>query len=131
MWARSFSGAFLRWRRPDATVKDLTLTVRKLAFLGFAYFMNGDYEQAEAILIRWREKFRIKNELNFLFLAAIYAMLGRTQDAATSAGMVPKLNPDFHLSGWRWILAYKSQKDRRHLYDAARKAGVPEHARSR
>jgi hypothetical protein len=32
-------------------------------------------------------------------------------------------------SGRRWILAYKLQKDRRHLYNAARKAGVPEHAR--
>ena len=45
--------------------------------------------------------------------------------------MVLKRNPDFHLAGWRWILAYKLEKDRLHLYDAAREAGVPEHARRR
>ena len=104
-------------------------TVRKLAFLGFAYFMNGDYEKSEAIFRKRMEKFPVNNELNYVFLAANLAMLGRTEDAARQAEMVLKLNPDFNLSGWRWIRTYKSPADRRHLYDAAKRAGIPEYPR--
>jgi len=104
-------------------------TVRKLAFLGFAYFMNGDYEKSEAIFRKRMEKFPVNNELNYVFLAANLAMLGRTEDAARQADMVLKLNPDFNLSGWRWIRTYKSPVDRRHLYNAANRAGIPEYPR--
>mgnify|MGYP000181289563 CR=1 FL=1 len=102
-------------------------TVRKLAFLGFAYFMNRDYQKSEAILRKRFEKFPVNNELNYVFYAANLAMLGRSEDAARQAEMVLKLNPDFNLSGWRWINTYKSPADRRHLYDAAKRAGVPEY----
>jgi len=43
--------------------------------------------------------------------------------------MVLKLNPEFNLSGWRWIRTYKSPADRQHLYDAAKRAGIPEYPR--
>ena len=105
-------------------------TVRKLAFLGFAYFMNGDYEKSEAIFRKRMEKFPVNNELNYVFFAANLAMLGRTEDAARQAEMVLKLNPDFNLSSWRWIRTYKSAADRQHLYDAAKRAGIPEYPRA-
>jgi adenylate cyclase len=104
-------------------------TVRKLVFLGFAYFMNGDYEKSEAVFRKRMDKFPVNNELNYVFYAANLVMLGRTEDAARQAEMVLKLNPDFNLSGWRWIRTYKSPADRRHLYDAARRAGIPEYPR--
>jgi adenylate cyclase len=103
-------------------------TVRKLAFLGFAYFMNGDYEKSAAMWKRRMDKFPVRNELNWIFTAATFAQLGRMEDASRSAEMVLKINPDFHLAGWRWILTYKSPKDRQHLYDAALKAGIREYA---
>ena len=65
-----------------------------------------------------------------MFYAANLAMLGRTEDAARQAEMVLKLNPDFNLSGWRWIRTYKSAPDRQHLYDAAKRAGIPEYPRA-
>ena len=104
-------------------------TVRKLAFLGFAYFMNGDYEKSEAIFRKRMEKFPVNNELNYVFFAANLAMLGRIKEASQQAEMVLKLNPDFNLSGWRWINTYKSPADRQHLYDAAKRAGIPEYPR--
>ncbi|GEM_PF-2766311 len=88
--------------------------------------MNGDYEKSEAIFRKRLEKFPVKNELNFIFYAANLAMLGRIEDAARQAEMVLELNPDFKLSSWRWILTYKSADDRRLLYDAAKRAGIPE-----
>jgi len=104
-------------------------TVRKLVFLGLAYFMNGDYEKSEAVFRKRMDKFPVNNELNHVFYAANLVMLGRTEDAARQAEMILKLNPDFNLSGWRWIRTYKSPADRRHLYDAAKRAGIPEYPR--
>ena len=92
--------------------------------------MNGDYEKSEAIFRKRMEKFPVNNELNYVFYAANLAMLGRIEDAARQAEMVLKLNPDFNLSGWRWIHTYKSPADRRHLYDAAKAAGIPEYPRA-
>ena len=138
--ANLFMGLYLQFAgHPAKAIEHLELaqrlnpvdTVRKLAFLGFAYFMNGDYAKSAAMFERRMEKFPANHELNWVFAAATYAQLGRKEDAARSADMVLKINPSFNLADWRWILTYKSPKDRQHLYEAARKAGVPEHAGSR
>ena len=133
--ANLFMGLYLQYAgQSEKAVEHLELaqrlnpvdTVRKLAFLGFAYFMNGDYQKAESIWRKRLDKFPVKNELGLVFLAATYAMLGRTEDAAKIAKWALEVNPEFRLNGWRWIRSYKVAEDRQRLYDAAKLAGLPE-----
>ena len=119
---------FLSWHNLAFFWAGIALTI---AVLGFAYFMNGDYEKSEAVFRKRLEKFPVNNELNYVFFAANLATLGRTEDAARQAEMVLKLNPEFNLSGWRWINTYKSPEDRQRLYEAAKRAGIPEYPRAR
>lgn len=102
-------------------------TVRKLAFMGMAYFMNGDYAKSAAILEKRLDKFPIANEIAFVFLAANYALLGRMEDASSVTEALSQMNPEFYLSEWRWVNTYKNPEDRKKLLDAALKAGIPEH----
>jgi tetratricopeptide (TPR) repeat protein len=92
-----------------------------------AYFMNGDYARAAEVFKTRVEKIPKGTQLAYIFLAATYAMLGRIEDAASATSMLLKINPNFYLSGWRWTRTYKNSEDRQRLYDAAVKAGIPEH----
>jgi adenylate cyclase len=101
-------------------------TARKLGFLGMAYFMNGDYAKAAKIWKTRIDKIPKVTQLAYIFLAMSYAMLGQTDAASSATGALLTMNPNFHLSGWRWPRTYKNPEDRQRLYDAAVKAGIPE-----
>ena len=101
-------------------------TVRGLAFSGMAYFMNGDYEKSEEIWKKRVDKFPIGNPNPYLFLAATQSMLGKTDDAAATAERLRRHMPNFRLSKWRFVRIYKSAEKRKRLYDAAKRAGIPE-----
>ena len=101
-------------------------TVRKLAFLGRAYFVAGEYEKAIEV---WEKRFRnfpISSPNGFMYLAACYHLLGDTAKADDAAARLREAFPDFRLSEWGYIKLYKPEEDRARLYDAAIAAGVPE-----
>lgn len=134
--ANLFMGLYLQFAGESAkAVEHLELaqrlnpvdTVRKLSFLGMAYFMNGNYEKSAAIWRKRMEKYPVANVIGPVFLAGSYAMLGRMKDASSTKEMLLKMRPEFHLSGWSWPRTYKKSEDYQRLYDAAIKAGIPEY----
>ena len=105
-------------------------TVRNLAFLGMAYFMNGGYHESLAVWEKRMSKFPARPALPYIFLAATYAMLEKSDEAAATADKLIEIHPDFNLSQWHWLSTYKLEENRQRLYDAAKKAGIPEHPKS-
>ncbi len=101
-------------------------SVRGLAFLANAYFMNGDYGKSEALRIKRIEKFPVRNPNPYLWLAATQSLLGKSTAAAATAAKFHQLRPKFRLSKWLYFESYKSFENRKRLYDAALKAGIPE-----
>ena len=101
-------------------------TVRKLAFLGRGYFMNGDYDNAVRVWTTRYRKFPVSSPNGFVYLAAAYSLLNRPEDAAATVVKLLEAFPNFKLSQWKYIDLYKSEEDRSRLYEAAKKAGVPE-----
>ncbi len=59
-------------------------------------------------------------------LAAIYAQLGRIEDAEWSVEEALAINPDITLAKERRESIYLRESDLEHYVDALRKAGVPE-----
>lgn len=105
-------------------------TVRNLAFLGMAYFMNGQYREALTAYDKRMKKFPARAALAYVFVAAMYAMLEKPKEAAATVNKLIEIHPDFNLSQWRWLDSYKLEENRQRLYDAAKKAGIPEHPKS-
>ena len=101
-------------------------TVRKSSFLAMAYFMNRNYDKSVETW-RWRmRKYPVGNPIPHVMLAAGLDLLGRTDEAAKVAAKFRDLRPSFRLSKWRYIKLYKSAENRKRLYDAAKRAGIPE-----
>ena len=60
------------------------------------------------------------------FLIASYSMLGRMEEAKEAAQQWLKANPSFTLSSWKFGRLYKRSEDSERLYEALRKAGLPD-----
>ena len=101
-------------------------TNRKIAFLSMAYFMNGDYAKSVKFMKEWIQKYQVGNPIPYVFLPAALVLLEKTDEAAIEAAKYRELNPDFRLSEWRYIDLYKLPENRQRLYEAARRAGLPE-----
>ncbi len=101
-------------------------TGRKLAFLAMAYFMNGDYAKSAKFLKEWTQKYPIGTPIPYAFVPAALVLLGKTDEAATQVAKYRELFPDFRLSKWSYINLYKLAENRQRLYEAAKRAGVPE-----
>jgi adenylate cyclase len=101
-------------------------SVRGLAFLANAYFMDGQYAKSEGLRKQRIEKFPVRNPNPYLWLAATQSRLGKAAEAAVTAAKFRELRPDFRLSKWRYFDYYKSSENRERLYRAALKAGIPE-----
>jgi adenylate cyclase len=94
-------------------------------WLGRAYFMTGQYDQAIATFER-----ALNISPNYLpahaFLAASYSSLGRETEAAAAAEEVLRINPKFSLMSYAKTLPYKNKSDIKRYMAALRKAGLPE-----
>jgi len=101
-------------------------TVRKLSFMGMAYFMNGDYAKSVEIWKKRIDTYPVGNPIPYVFLSAALVRLGKLDEAAAVAAKYRELNPRFRLSRWRYIDLYKSAEDRKRLYDGAKKAELSE-----
>ncbi|MEJ2587991.1 MAG: tetratricopeptide repeat protein [Deltaproteobacteria bacterium] len=100
-----------------------------LIWLGAAYRMNGQYDEAVKVYQQLLDRSR-KGEFPLfaahLFLAEVYAEIGRDQKARSHASEVMRLNPGFSLNKIRKIVTYGYKDpallDRR--INALRKAGL-------
>jgi len=103
------------------------VTVRDLAFMLNAQFMNRNYAEAVRISEEWARKFPGKTNPNTLVVrAAAYELLERPEEASSMVKMLLETHPNFNLSQWRFGKLWKSEEHRTRLYNAAKKAGIPE-----
>ena len=58
--------------------------------------------------------------------AAAYTLLERPEEAAAVVKKLLETHPNFNLSQWRFLNSWKSEENRTRLYNAAKKAGIPE-----
>ena len=134
--ANLFAGFYLQFAgRHEEAIEHLLLarrlspvpTVRDLAFLSIARFMNGEYEAHVRLTREVHQKFpKFRGVISMTFLAASLTLLDRHQEAADAAHWLRENHPNFNLWEWRFIKSYKRAEDRARLYDAAKQAGVPE-----
>jgi adenylate cyclase len=97
--------------------------INYLNWLGRAYFMTGQYD--EAILASKKALDRNPNYLPaHAFLAASYSSLGREAEANAAAEEVLRINPKFSLESYAKTLPYKNKADIERYLAALRKAGL-------
>jgi tetratricopeptide (TPR) repeat protein len=98
-----------------------------LKFVAIAKCVLGRYDEGVVWLRRSIETNR-NNPTSHLFLAAALAVLGRLEEARTSARAALTLNPQYTIAGTRDILSsvkhYLVEVER--MLESLRKAGVPE-----
>jgi tetratricopeptide (TPR) repeat protein len=91
--------------------------------LGVAYYFMGQYEKAIAFL----KSLRLRNPRSFgsrLYLAAIYAELGREEEAREEATELLRINPNFSLEVYRQRAPLKDPTVLERHIAALRKAGL-------
>ncbi len=90
--------------------------------LGLAYYLQGRYDAAIAILERGLGRFP-QAEYGFaqIALAAAYAQAGRSEDAAKAAEEVRRLAPFFEIDGFTAL--FRDPEQQEHIADGLRKAG--------
>lgn len=133
--AKLFYGFYLSYAgQADLAVQQLEAagrmnpieSVRGVAFLANAYFMNGQYEKSETLRLRRIRLFPVRNPNPYIWLAATQFYLGKKAEAAATAEKFKKLRPGFRLSKWRFFDYFKLPRDRKRLLDGAIGAGIPE-----
>jgi len=103
------------------------VTIRDLAFMLYAQFMNRNYAETVRLYTEQSRKFprsRIPGQL--VGTAAAYTLLDRREEAAAVVKKLLEAHPDFNLSQWKFGKLWKLEENRTRLYDAAKKAGIPE-----
>jgi adenylate cyclase len=95
-----------------------------LAFMGFAAFTAGFYEEAIEAMKLCISRFGPAVPRH-PFLIASYILIDRREEARAAAQELLKMNPKFSLSSWRYGHNYKNPADVDRLYNALRKAGLP------
>jgi adenylate cyclase len=92
-------------------------------FLGHAYFLAGQHEEAIQTLKR-----ALNRNSDFwvahVYLAASYSELGRQEEARAEVSEVVRLRPQISPEDWRQTLPYKDQAVSERLFDSLRKAGL-------
>jgi adenylate cyclase len=134
--ANLFMGFYLQFAGESAlAVEHLLLakrlspvdSVRDLAFLAFAQFMNRNYAEALRIYAERARKFPGSTNPNWqVVLAATYALLDRPEDAAAIVKELLETHPKFNLAQWKYFDSWISEENRTRLYNAAKEAGIPE-----
>ena len=103
-----------------------------LPWLGSAYRMTGRYEEALKVYDQLLDRSRTGEYPNWaphLFLAEIYAELGKEDEARIHAEQAIKLKPGFSLENASKISTFKFKNPTHleHRLKSLRKAGFPEH----
>jgi adenylate cyclase len=135
--ANLFMGFYLQFAGESAlAVEHLLLanrlspvvTLRDLAFLAIAHFMNRNYAESVQIYTEMYRNFPRRMRIPPIFVgsAAAYTLLERPEEAATVVKRLLETHPNFNLSQWKYGNLWKSEENRTRLYNAAKQAGIPE-----
>jgi adenylate cyclase len=94
--------------------------------LGFAHYMLKEYAQALS-LQRDCVSRSPKMRRGHVMLAAIYAQMGKLEEARAAVAEVMRLWHNYTISGTsRPMITFKNPDDDQHYFDGLRKAGLPE-----
>jgi adenylate cyclase len=127
-------GDILSWAgRPQEAIEYVKMAMRLdpahpfwyFWFLGHAYFLAGQHEEAIETLKRALNRnpdFWIAH----VYLAASYSELGREEEARAEAAEFKRLSPDLSSEAWRERFPYKDPAVLERLFEGLRKAGVKE-----
>ena len=132
-----FMGFYLQFAGEAAlAIEHLTLarrlspvvTVRDIAFMRLAQFMNRNYAEVVRLTDEWSHKLPGQGSSGNadVVIAASYALLDKPQQAAAVVKRLLEANPGFNLQQWRYGRLWQSEENRARLYDAAKRAGIPE-----
>ena len=131
--ANLFMGFYLQFAGESAlAVEHLLLanrlspvvTVRDLAFLNLAQFMNRNYSEVVRTSQERERKFPGRRSPTFsVVLAAAYTLLERPEEATAVVKKLLETHPSFNLSQWKYLESWQSEENRTRLYNAAKKAG--------
>jgi adenylate cyclase len=103
------------------------VTLRDLAFMLAARFMNRNYTEAVRLYTEQSRRFpRSRIPAQLVSSAAAYTLLDRPEEAAAVVKKLLEAHPDFNLSQFKYLDSWKSEENRTRLYNAAKKAGIPE-----
>ncbi|MCP3873980.1 MAG: tetratricopeptide repeat protein [Desulfobacteraceae bacterium] len=93
--------------------------------LGRCYMHKGQYEEA---LSEFKKAHHINKDTTYnnTQLAAIYALLGRQEEASAVVKKVLETEPNYSVKNKKKAWAYKNKADLKFLMDALRKSGFPE-----
>ena len=94
-------------------------------FLGSAYLVAGNYEQAAAL---FRERIRIapKTDLSRALLAVALGHLGEAEEAKRVWRELMQINPKYSFAEHVGRLPFQRQADVDRLFEGIRKAGIPD-----
>jgi len=119
--------------RPDEGIKYLNQGIRLNPFPAFWYFMHlsrcyilkGQYEDA-LITIKKAIHRNPDAQGNHLYLAIVYTLLERHEEAGAAVKKELEISPSFSLERVKVLFTFKNQADLKLFIDALRKAGLPE-----
>jgi adenylate cyclase len=95
-----------------------------LHFLAHAYFVDGDYEQAVALLRR-RIRLHPETDISRVLLASCCGHLGREDEAREAWTGVFKINPDYSIDKKARVIPYQNPADWDRFVAGLNKAGLP------
>jgi adenylate cyclase len=118
--------------RPDEAVAYMKRMIRQdpfpppiyLSYLGNAYYMTGQYDEAYATLRSGAERMPDYRAMS-VWLAAAAAESGRSAEAQEIARRVLGMVPKFTISGRLRHIQFERQADANRLAEELRKAGLP------
>ncbi len=96
-----------------------------LLSLGHAYYLARRHEEAIEPFQRYIER-KPSRGFPHAMLAAIYAELGRDEEARTKVTDTLKHDPEYSLETFKKTKFYKNPEDLTRVLNALRKAGLPE-----
>jgi TolB-like protein/class 3 adenylate cyclase/Flp pilus assembly protein TadD len=117
--------------RPEESISFIKKTMRidpfatsYLGYLGLAYFLAGQHEEAIQVINTQLDK--TKDFRSSLILAAAYSAAGREEEAHAVASEILEMNPKFTLEQFSKSLRYKNPEDKELIISNLRKAGLPD-----
>jgi adenylate cyclase len=96
-----------------------------LSYLGNAYFLAGDYEEARRTLETGAERLPDYNPIP-VWLAASAALSGHLDEARVAAEKVLQSRPNFTIAKLLEHVRLQNSRDAQHLGEGLREAGLPE-----
>jgi len=102
-----------------------------LSRLGMCYQMVDRYEESAAAFEEAIKRFRKRGagapwDRAYLYLASIYSMMGRLDEAQDLVSKSLEFNPKMTVDLWRKGQQYKDTKHTERILDALRSVGLPE-----